>query len=222
MKILVISAHPDDETLGCGGTLLKHHAKGDVLNWLISTQTGSPRWTKKIVQAKAAEVERVTKAYGMRRVYKLGFPSAELELIRKTTLMKEIDSVISAARPNLIYLVHQNDIHTDHQIVFSATMSVLKPIHMARLKVQKVLSYETLSSTEAAPPLPFHGFSPGIFIDITPYMERKIQIMSLYASEAQKDPFPRGPSAIRALARFRGASAGVRYAEAFMLIRELA
>jgi LmbE family N-acetylglucosaminyl deacetylase len=87
--------------------------------------------------------------------------------------------------------------------------------------VRRVLCYETLSSTEAAPSRPDRAFIADVFSDITPFLDRKIEMMGLYESEAQADPFPRGPSAIRALARYRGATIGVEYAEAFMLIREL-
>jgi LmbE family N-acetylglucosaminyl deacetylase len=112
-------------------------------------------------------------------------------------------------------------VHTDHQTIFTATMSVLKPCYMAGLGVRRVLCYETLSSTEAAPPQLTRAFVPGVFCDITPYLERKIEILGFYETEAQADPLPRGQSAIRALARYRGATIGVQYAEAFMLVREL-
>ena len=92
---------------------------------------------------------------------------------------------------------------------------------MRRFGVSRVLSFETLSSTEAAAPRASTGFIPNVYIDITPHCERKIDVMNEYASETHLDPGPRGPSAIRALARFRGATVSVEYAEAFMLVREL-
>lgn len=111
--------------------------------------------------------------------------------------------------------------NSDHAIVFTATMSVLKTFYMRKWGVRRVLSYETLSSTEAAPPLSHKLFVPNVYRDITPYIEQKVEIMGLYESETHSDPWPRGPSAILALARYRGASIGVDYAEAFMLIREV-
>ena len=92
---------------------------------------------------------------------------------------------------------------------------------MRELGVRAILSYETLSSTEAAPPQPSRLFAPTVYRDVTSHLEAKLEIMHLYVSEAQPDPLPRGPSAIRALARYRGATIGVEYAEAFMLIREI-
>ena len=221
MRVLAISVHPDDETLGCGGTLLKHRATGDILFWLIATQTYEPQWSAEMIARKAAEVEQVAEVYGMERNFALGFPTVRLDTVPQADLIGRIRDVISEVKPEIVYLVHDGDVHTDHHAVFTATMSVLKPFYMARLGVHRVLCYEILSSTEAAPPQLDRAFMPNVFCDITPYIERKIAVMALYETEAQQDPLPRGPSAIRALARYRGAIIGVDYAEAFVLIREV-
>lgn len=220
-NVLVISTHPDDETLGCGGTLLRHRAAGDPLYWLVATQGYQPKWSAEIIERKAKEVERAAAAYGMEKLFKLGFPSTRLDTIPRNDLMDRILDVIEPVRPGIVYVVHGGDAHSDHQAIFAATMSVAKPFHMGRLGICRLLCYETMCSTEAAPPQPDRIFLPNCFTDITPYLEKKIEIMSLYETEVQPDPLPRGPSAIRALARFRGATASIEYAEAFMLIREL-
>jgi len=222
VRVLAISVHPDDETLGCGGTLLKHRAAGNDLFWLIVTQTHEPQWSAETIEHKAAEVEKVAKAYQMEQYFKLSFPTVRLDTVPQADLIERIRDVMSKIKPEVVYLVHGGDVHTDHHAVFTATMSVLKPSYMSTFGVRRVLCYETLSSTEAAPSQLDRAFMPNIFSDITPYIERKIEIMSLYQSEAQSDPLPRGPSAICALARYRGATIGVEYAEVFMLIRELA
>ena len=221
MRVLAISVHPDDETLGCGGTLLKHSARRDALFWLIATQAHEPQWSTEIIERKEIEVQQVAEAYGVEQYFKLGFPAARLDTVPKADLIERIRDVISEVKPDLVYVVHEGDVHTDHHVVFTATMSVLKPFYLARLHVHRVLCYEILSSTEAAPPQLGHAFMPNVFIDITPYIERKIEIMALYETGAQLDPLPRGPSALRALARYRGATIGVEYAEAFMLIHEV-
>lgn len=221
MRILVISAHPDDETLGGGGTILKHRDAGDDLFWLVVTSTYKPRWSAEIIERKATEIERVAEAYGMKQYFKLGFPTVQLDTVPQADLIERVRDVISEVRPEIIYLVHDGDVHTDHHATFTATMSVLKPFYMSKFNIHRVLCYEILSSTEAAPPQLYRAFIPSIFSDITPYIEPKIEIMNLYETEAQADPLPRGPSAIFALARYRGATVGVEYAEAFMLIREL-
>ena len=151
---------------------------------------------------------------------KLGFPAIRLDTVPESDLIKHIREVISRVKPEIVYLVHHGDVHTDHSVIFTATMSVLKAFHMTSFGVGRVLCFETLSSTEAGPSLSNRTFIPNVFSDITPFVERKIEMMGLYQSEAHADPLPRGPSAIRALARYRGATIGVEYAEAFMLIRE--
>ena len=221
MRVLAISAHPDDETLGCGGTLLKHGANGDEIFWLIATQAYEPQWSAECIECKAVEVGKVAEAYGIKRCFKLGLPTVRLDTIPQNDLIEKIREVISEAKPEVVYLIHCGDVHTDHQVLFTATMSVLKPFYMARYGVRRVLSYETLSSTDAAPPHPNSAFVPNVFSDITPHIERKLEIMALYETENQPDPMPRSLSAIRALARYRGATIGTEYAEAFMLVREL-
>jgi LmbE family N-acetylglucosaminyl deacetylase len=220
-NILVICAHPDDETLGCGGTMLKHREQGDTLYWLIVTQAHEPQWSKAVIERKTQEVERVAAAYGIQQYFRLGFPTIRLDTVSPADLMSAMRDVIAQVTPQSVYLVHGGDVHSDHHAVFGAAMSVLKPFYMAQLGVQRILSYETLSSTEAAPPHHTRAFIPTVYSDITRYLERKIEIMGLYESEAQPDLLPRGTSSIRALARYRGATIGVEYAEAFVLVREI-
>jgi LmbE family N-acetylglucosaminyl deacetylase len=221
MRVLAISAHPDDETLGCGGTLLKHGESGDELYWLIATVCHEPQWQADTIRRKAVEVERVAEAFGMKKTFKLGFPNARLDTVAVSDLMARVADVISEARPELVYLLHGGDIHTDHAALFTATMSVLKPFYMYKRGVKRIVCYETLSSTDAAPPRWERAFVPSIYSEISRFIDRKIEIMQLYETEIHPDPMPRGESAIRALARFRGTTISAEYAEAFTLVREL-
>ena len=220
-RILIFSTHPDDETLGCGGTILKHAAAGNDLYWLIVTVPHEPQWSAEIGERKAKEIERVAQAYGVKKTYKLGFPTAKLETVPQGELMDAIREVIAEVKPEVVYMIHAGDVHTDHQVAFRAAMCVIKPFYMRRFGIRRVLSYETISSTDAAPPQFNPAFVAQCFVDITPHLQKKLEIMSLYESETHPDPMPRGPSAIRALARVRGATVNVEYAEAFMLVREV-
>jgi LmbE family N-acetylglucosaminyl deacetylase len=220
MNVLAISVHPDDETLGCGGTLLRHREEGDSVDWLIVTQAHFPQWSQVIIDRKAEEVSAVASSYSMRSVHKLGLPTTRLDVTPLGEVMEGLRKVIEQVQPAVVYLPHYGDVHTDHHVVFLGTLSVIKAFYMRSLGVRRVLTYETLSSTEAAPPQAFRAFVPNVYMDVTQYLERKVEIMSLYVSESQPDPLPRGPGAIRALARYRGATVGVEYAEAFMLVRE--
>ena len=221
MRIITICAHPDEETLGVGGTLLKHGAAGDELFWIIATQAWEPKWTSKIIEVKSEEVRKVAMAYCMKEYYSLGFPAAGLDTVAIDDLMDKINDVIIDVKPQIVYMVNGGDVHTDHYAVFRAAMSVFKPFYLLKLGVKRVLSFESLSSTEAGPYSTGRVFLPNVFCDISPYIEQKLGIMEMYGTESQDDPLPRGPEAIRALARFRGATIGVPYAEAFTLLLDI-
>ena len=221
MKILVISAHPDDETLGCGATLLKHNESGDSIHWLIATKPTSPQWDAKNIKEKSEEVKSVAEAYNVTSLTQLEHPSTWMETIPLTNIIEDIRGCIDRIRPNQVYTVYGGDTHTDHQIVYRSTMSVLKPSYMSYFNVTRVLAFETLSSTEANAPHIDVNFVPNVFNDVTEFIEHKLRIMALYKSELQEEPHPRSLEGIRALARYRGISVGVPYAESFMLCREL-
>lgn len=221
MKVLAISAHPDDETIGCGGTLLRHVANGDAVYWSILTKAFTPRWSEQVVKEKEREVESVTRGYGVKECFWSALQPTTLDHAAINDVIEPVRKAVEKVRPEIVYVVHHGDIHTDHAAVFNAVTIVLKPFHMRRLGVRRLLSFECLSSTDAAPPLPERIFQPNVYSDITPFIDRKLEILRLYASEAQSGAMPRTDSAIRALARFRGSTVGCEYAEAFMLIREI-
>ena len=221
MRVLAVSTHPDDETLGCGGTLLRHVAQGDEVFWLIVTRVQPPQVSEDVIQAKAHEIDAVANAYQMIERCQLDFLPSRLDTAPIGDVIDGIRGFVDKVQPQVVYVVNGGDVHTDHQVVFTATMSVLRPAYMRRFSTERVLAYETVSSTEAAPPQSEPFFRPTVFHDITPHLERKLEVMAMYETEAQSDPMPRGPGAIRALARFRGATIGVEYAEALMLIREV-
>jgi LmbE family N-acetylglucosaminyl deacetylase len=218
MNILVISAHPDDETLGCGGTIFRHLGEGDAFHWLVLTEPIGPRWTPEIVAQKTEQLERVAAAYGAAEVIRAHLPAGELDTIGFGSVMTPIRESVERATPEVVYVVHCGDVHTDHSIAARAAVSVLKPFHMRSFGVRQMLAYETPSSTEAAGS---PSFSPNYYVDITETLERKLEVMELYETELQGDLLPRNASAIRALARFRGATVATEYAEAFELIHEI-
>lgn len=220
VNVLAISAHPDDETLGCGGTLLKHRDQGDPIFWVIATVCHQPQWSAEMIERKALEVDRVARAYNA-HPFRLGFLNAQLDRVSVGELMKPIERIVDEVRPEVVYVLHGGDIHTDHHALFTAAMSVLKPFYMVRRGVRRVLSYETLSSTDAAPSGGGRMFLPNVFSDITGYLDEKLDVMRMYETEIHLEPMPRSPSAIRALARVRGATISTEYAEAFTLVREL-
>ncbi len=220
MKVLVISPHPDDETLGCGGTILKHKDEGDEIYWLIITNVDvKDGWDNRIVEKRQKEIETVAEMYGFEKTFKLDYPTTKLDTIPIQEIIKSVSEVILEIKPEIIYLPNRSDVHTDHQITFKIAYSCTKNFRYPSIK--KILMYETLSETEFAPALPESSFIPNLFVDITNYFEKKLEIFKIYDSEVMEEPFPRSLETIKALARFIGSQIGVEYAEEFMLLREI-
>jgi len=220
VRILVLSAHPDDETLGCGGTLLRHVHEGADVHWFIATRACEPQWDAGVIASKDREIEQVGSALGVAEIHRAAFQTTRLDQVPQSELMESIRAVAERALPEVVYCVSGRDIHSDHRILFECMTAVFKPFH-SRLRPRRILCYECLSSSDAAPPFAERVFVPNVFVEIGGHIEKKLSILDLYRSEIPPDPHPRGPSAVRALARLRGATIGVEFAEAFVLIREI-
>lgn len=219
-QVLVVAVHPDDETLGCGGTILKHEAAGNVMHWLIVTSIQEQHgFTASAVEARRQAIEAVSSMYGFDGVHDLDFPTMQLDDIPFNTLIGSIADVFRRVEPDIVYLPFKSDVHTDHQIAFKAAYSCTKSFRYPSIK--KIVMTETLSETEFAPGTKEDSFIPNMFVDITDFIERKIEIMKVYKNEIGSHPFPRSERNIRALATFRGATAGCEYAESFMILKEI-
>jgi LmbE family N-acetylglucosaminyl deacetylase len=220
MKVIIVAPHPDDETLGCGGTILKHKAIGDEVYWLIMTNVSAENgYGKTQVKIRQQEVEIVTQKYGFEKVFKMNFPTTKLDVIPREQLVKTVSTIIHEVKPNIVYLPNRNDVHSDHKVTFDTAISATKAFRHSSIK--RILMYETISETEFAPPFQQNAFVPSSFSDISPYFDKKLAIMKIYESELGKHPFPRNVENIKALATFRGATAGVKFAEAFTLVKEI-
>ena len=220
-SVLAIAVHPDDETLGCGGSLLKHKAAGSSIHWLLITAATSPQWSDEQIAIQTSQVEAVRTAYEFDSLTWLKLPTTELDQLPLGTIVKAISDSIKAIRPEWVYMPNRMDAHSDHRITAQAVHAALKSFYLRKLGVKRVLACEVLSETDAAAPLPENSFIPNVSNDITPWLEQKLQIMSLFKSEVHPEPGPRSISALRAQARLRGANSGVEYAECFMLIHEM-
>ena len=221
MRVLVIAPHPDDETLGCGGTILKHRAAGDAVSWIVVTKAHEPQWPKDVIDTREREIEEVAKAYAFEQTFRRQFPAARMDTVPIAELIEDISSAVKIVKPDFVYTVHGGDIHSDHRVIFEATVSAVKSFRAGDHGVSRLLSYETISSTDAMPPTGQSVFAPNVYSDITAHIDRKLEIMSMYKSEVHPYPLPRSLDSIRALARFRGATVAVGYAEAFTLLREV-
>lgn len=217
-KVIVISAHPDDETLGAGGTILKHVNDGDQVFWLIVTNVfESQGFTKERVESRQKEILDVEKMFGISKTFLLDYPTMTLSSSSLLKMVPEISSIFTEVEPEVIYCLNRSDAHSDHRVIFDAVMACTKSFRYPFIK--KILMYECISETEFAPALAEKAFLPNYFVDITDYISQKLEIMKIFESEISEHPFPRSLENIKALAHFRGASVGVKYAESFQLLK---
>lgn len=214
--ILVIAVHPDDETLGCGGTLLKHKASGDEVHWLICTTVDK---TNSYYKTREDELKRVADAYEFSSVNNLRLKTMQVDEYGMSSLVDKISNVINTIKPNIIYLPFKGDVHSDHRKIFEASYSCTKSFRYPFIK--KIYMMEILSETEFAPSTKEDSFIPNTFVDISAYFEKKIEIMKIFKSEISMHPFPRSERNLKSLATLRGATAGCEYAESFVLLKEI-
>jgi N-acetylglucosamine malate deacetylase 1 len=216
-RICVIAPHPDDELLGAGGSLLKEIDMGGEVFWLIVTTIAeSAGYTAKQVSKREHEIEDVAKKLPFSDVINLGIPTTTLDSIPGSRLISDIKVSLDRWRPDTVIIPWRNDAHTDHQAVFDASFAATKTFRAPY--VSTVLAMEILSETNFSR-LP--GFIPNWYIDISDYMERKIELARIYEDEFSLHPFPRSEENVRALATLRGSESGFNAAEAFYLIKHL-
>jgi LmbE family N-acetylglucosaminyl deacetylase len=219
-KVLVLAVHPDDETLGCGGTLLKHKDNGDEINWLIATDIKeSEGYDKQTVKTREDEIIKVERLFDFDSVNRLGLPTTKVDKYSMSELISKISSVVKKVKPNIIYLPFKSDVHSDHKYIFDAAYSCTKSFRYTF--INKIYMMETLSETEFSVSTKEESFTPNVFVDISNYIDRKIEIMKIYESEIGEHPFPRSERNIRALGTYRGATSDCDYAESFMLLKEV-
>lgn len=218
--ILVVAPHPDDETLGCGGTLLRHVAAGDQVHWLIATAMSADQgFSAERIAGREAEIEAAARHYGFAGTHRLGLPTTRLDVLPKGDMVAKVSAVFHAVQPHTVYLPFRGDAHSDHAAVFDACAACTK--WFRHPSVRRVRVYETLSETDSALLSETLPFQPNLFVDISAWLDAKITAMGLFAGEMGRAPFPRSEDVIRAQALVRGSQAGVMAAEAFMSLREV-
>lgn len=225
-KVLVVAAHPDDEVLGCGGTIAKHAAKGDDVSILIIGDGVTARYPESELGKDGAneQVDNIkkhcsdaAKILGARDVSILGNNCCRFDKIPLLDIIKLIEEKINETRPDIVYTHSPFDVNNDHGIVFKAILAATRPIPFT-FCVKTVLAFEVLSSTEWN----FHAkFKPNVYEDISTTMAKKVEAIKAYQGEVRKFPHPRSIEAIKNLAAKRGSEVGVNNAECFELLRDI-
>jgi LmbE family N-acetylglucosaminyl deacetylase len=218
--ILAIVAHPDDEVIGCGGTLAKHKAANDNIHIIYMTDGVSARVDAEVNDASCRnDMANEVGAHLNAKQYFLNYPDNKMDEVPLIDIVQSIESLLTTIAPDIIYTHHVGDLNIDHQIVHRAVITANRP--QPTNKVANIYSFEVNSSTEWAIKSNANQFTPTSFINITEHLDDKKALLAMYSAEMRPYPHTRSIEAILALATVRGTSVGVNYAEAFMLIREL-
>ena len=224
MRVLVIAAHPDDEVLGCGGTIARLADAGDEVRIAILGEGATSRHVEK--DAGRSEVEKLkrqgraaAKILGASAPGFFGLPDNRFDTIPLLEVVKIVEALLKERPADVVYTHHGGDLNVDHRVTLRAVLTATRPTGADTPR--EVLAFEVPSSTEWS----FHGsieaFRPNVFVDVSTTIDAKIEAMKAYRSEIRAFPYPRSEEAIRALAAWRGSSAGMKAAEAFELVRSL-
>lgn len=216
-RVLIIAPHPDDEVLGCGGTMARLADAGVRVEVAIVTEGKPPRYSGEGVERVRREAAAAHALLGVSFTHFLDLPAAELDSVPHADLNAAIGALINEAKPDAIFLPFVGDIHLDHQLVFRSAMVAARPRQQSYPRM--ILAYETLSETNWAAPYVEPIFAPTVYIDIAATLDRKLAAFAAYASQCCAFPNERSPEAIRALALLRGATVHRQAAEAFFLVR---
>ena len=209
-KVCVIAVHPDDETLGCGGAILKHLKRGDEVHCVFVTDGDE---TQKEL------ISQLAKHYGFTTMTRLGLQELKLADMSLNELVPALAWSIKKIEPNVLYIPNRSDAHSDHRAVFEALIACTKAFRFP--SIEQILMCEVISETDFNLGLPEQVFNPNYFVDITDEWEGKKQAMEICKDQMLPYPLTRSESTMEALNRYRGSLINVEYAEAFMALKTI-
>jgi len=224
-SVLVIAAHPDDEVLGCGGTIAKLAQEGHEVVVAILGEGGSSRYDERaaadedLVKKLHEECRHVAKFLGVKDVFMHSFPDNRFDTLPLLDIVKHLEEVISEVRPEIVFTHHGGDLNIDHAITHRAVLTASRPTEGH--PVREIYAFEVLSSTEWAFGQFQTHFNPNVFVDVSKTIKLSVKAMEIYESEIHHFPHPRSPQALESLARYRGSTVGLEAAEGFELVRKI-
>lgn len=224
-RIAVIAAHPDDEVLGCGGSIARFVKEGHSVHILLIADGESSRVDRdhsdfhNLLEGRNEAAEAACRILGCDSIKILNLPDNRLDGLDRLDIIKKIEEFIEFYRPSIVFTHHAGDVNIDHRIVHDAVITACRP--QPNYPVKELLFFEIPSSTEWRPPSSAEVFNPNLFIDISTTIETKIKALSAYETELRTFPHPRSLKAVETLAQWRGSTVGVEAAEAYILGRKI-
>ena len=221
-KILVIAAHPDDDALGCGGTIAKlSKEKSDVFVVYFTdgvSARSNNKSNKKEVLGRRENSIKAAKILGIKKCFFFSYPDNKLDKTPLLEITQKIEKIIKDTNPEIVITHSEHDLNIDHHIVNRAVITATRP--KPKSKIKKILLFETLSSSEWKFSNKKNFFNPNYFVDISKTINKKISALKCYKKEIMKWPHPRSVKGVRNLAMYRGQNVGLKYVEAFYLLRQ--
>lgn len=223
-KVLIVAAHPDDEVLGCGGTIAKLIETGSqvrvafLADGVYSRKADSKILENELIQRRAA-AKKACGLLGVTDIYFGNFPDNEMDRETLLTITRKVEEIINDFLPDTIFTHHIGDVNIDHQLTHRAVVTACRP--QIGKSVKHIFSFETPSSTEWQLPYSAPAFIPNCFIDITNTLSRKLDALDAYSFEMRVWPHSRSIKGVEYMVRWHGASIGTEAAEAFMICRSI-
>lgn len=224
-SILILAAHPDDEVLGCGGTIAKLADQGATIHVAfladgVSSRAGDPKAQQDELHFRRAAAQKSCGVLGVTSVSLGDFPDNRMDTVALLDVSKAVEELISKHQPDTVFTHHAGDLNIDHRRIHEAVVTACRP--QRGHPVKTLLCFEVPSSTEWQLPGSAPVFAPNWFVDISDTLVRKLAALDAYAAELRDWPHPRSRQGVEYLAHWRGATVGLDAAEAFMLGRQLA
>lgn len=219
MKVLVISAHPDDELLGLGGTIARHVERGDAVRLAVMCEGISMRYHPERHAEVVAQSRKAAGILGVSDLVHRDLPDQKLDTLPLNDVVGGIEELVQEMRPDTVYTHFGGDINRDHQVLAEATLVATRPY--AAPFVREILMFETPSSTEWGSPALLPTFQPSVFVDVAATLEKKVEAFLSYTAEVREWPHPRSARALRERAHYWGSLVNLEAAEPFVVVRAL-
>jgi LmbE family N-acetylglucosaminyl deacetylase len=219
MNILIVAPHPDDEVLGCGGTIARLAKEKHHVHVAIVTKAAPPLLTEEQVERGRKHALAAHHFLGVKETIFCDFPAAALDQVPHADLNKKLGEIVNRINPDMMFIPFSSDVHLDHQRTFLSSLVAARP--NSPVYPKKIYAYETLSETNWNAPYLTSAFHPNAFFDISDYLEMKLKAFSMHEDQVKQFPHERSLQALKALATLRGSTVHREAAEAFLIIREV-